>query len=70
VDEVLARIEAGAGRDANDLLDVRDRCLELFKVTSRNGVPEIWLLGQRLLGAMKPAPGGGAGGPSTPDRRM
>jgi transposase InsO family protein len=51
VDEVLARIEAGAGRDAQDLLDLRDRCLELFKVTSRGGVPEVWLLGQRLLGA-------------------
>src|SRR5690349_10722474 len=30
VDEVLARIEAGAGRDASDLLDLRERCLELF----------------------------------------
>jgi transposase InsO family protein len=51
VEEVLARIEAGAGRDANDLLDLRDRCLELFKVTSRAGVAEVWLLGQKLLGA-------------------
>lgn len=50
VEEVLARIEAGAGRDASDLLELRDRCLELFKVTSRGGVPEVWLLGQRLLG--------------------
>ena len=50
VDEVLARIEAGAGRDAKDLLDLRDRCLELFKVQSRGGVPEVWLLGQKLLG--------------------
>jgi transposase InsO family protein len=49
VDEVLARIEAGAGRDAGDLLDLRDRCLELFKVTSKGGVAEVWLLGQRLL---------------------
>lgn len=49
VEEVLARIEAGAGRDVKDLLDLRDRCLELFKVTSRAGVPEVWLLGQRLL---------------------
>lgn len=49
VEEVLARIEAGAGREAKDLLDLRDRCLELFKVTSRAGVPEVWLLGQRLL---------------------
>lgn len=51
VEEVLARIEAGAGRDPGDLLELRDRCLELFKVTSRGGVPEVWLLGQRLLGA-------------------
>jgi transposase InsO family protein len=49
VDEVLARIEAGAGRDASDLLDLRERCLDLFKVTSRGGVAEVWLLGQRLL---------------------
>jgi putative transposase len=51
VEEVLARIEAGAGREASDLLDLRDRCLELFKVTSRAGVPEVWLLGKKLLGA-------------------
>jgi len=51
VDEVLARIEAGAGRDAGDLLELRDRCLELFRVTSRAGVPEVWLLGKKLLGA-------------------
>jgi transposase InsO family protein len=54
VEEVLARIEAGAARDAKDLLDLRDRCLELFKVTSRGGVPEVWLLGQKLLGASSP----------------
>jgi putative transposase len=51
VEEVLARIEAGTGRDASDLLELRDRCLELFKVTSRGGVAEVWLLGQKLLGA-------------------
>jgi putative transposase len=51
VDEVLARIEAGAGRDAADSLELRDRCLELFRVTSRAGVPEVWLLGRKLLGA-------------------
>jgi putative transposase len=49
VDEVLARIEAGAGRDAGDLLELRERCLELFKVVSKGGVAEVWLLGQRLL---------------------
>ena len=48
-EEVLARIEAGVPRDASDALELRDRCLELFKVASKNGVPEIWLMGQRLL---------------------
>ena len=48
--EVIARIEAGAGRELGDGVDLRDRCLELFKVTSRGGVPEVWLLGQKLLG--------------------
>lgn len=55
VDEVLARIEAGAGRDASDLLELRERCLELFRVTSRGGVPEVWLLGKKLLGAAAPS---------------
>lgn len=46
-EEVLARIEAGGHRDGDDL-ELRERCLELFKVVSKNGVPEVWLLGQRL----------------------
>ena len=50
VEQVLARIEAGAGRDPSELSELRDRCLELFRVTSRGGVPEVWLLGRRLLG--------------------
>lgn len=51
VEEILARIEAGAGASVHtDLLDLRDRALELFKVVSRDGKPEIWLLGQLLLG--------------------
>ena len=45
----LARIEAGAG-PGPDLPDLRDRLLELFKVVSRDGQPEIWLMGHRLLG--------------------
>jgi len=52
-EEVLARIESGVPRDQTDALELRDRCLELFKVASKNGVPEIWLMGQRLL----PPPG-------------
>jgi transposase InsO family protein len=47
VEEVLARIEAGGQRDGDELA-LRERCLELFKVVSKNGVPEVWLLGQCL----------------------
>jgi transposase InsO family protein len=46
-EEVLARIEAGVQRDGDDL-ELRERCLELFKVVSKNGTPEVWLLGKRL----------------------
>lgn len=49
VDEVMARIEAGVGGDIH-AEGLRERCLELFKVVSRDGVPEVWLLGKRLLG--------------------
>jgi len=46
-EEVLARIEAGAQPGGDDL-ELRDRCLELFKVVSKGGSPEVWLLGKRL----------------------
>ena len=46
-DEVLARIEAGAGPDT-DPLALHDRRLSLFSVTSQNGELEVSLMGQRL----------------------
>ena len=48
--EVMARIEAGAGQ-APDVhaIDLRDRELEFFRVVQRGGVPEIWLLGRKLM---------------------
>lgn len=48
-EEVLARIEAGFGRDVPEAIDLRDRCLDLFKVVSQGGVPEVWLMGQKVL---------------------
>lgn len=48
-DEVLARIETGAGRDGEEVLDLRNRCLELFKVVSENGVPQMWLMGKKVF---------------------
>ncbi len=61
VEEVMARIEAGAGQ-APDLhaVDLRDRLLELFKVVSVKGVPEVWLMGQRILSLSPPERRGGA----------
>ncbi len=48
-DEVLQRIEAGAGRDGLDALELSCRALELFKVVTKDGVPEVWLMGHKLL---------------------
>jgi len=49
-EEVLARIEAGAGADASlDTLELRDRVMEFFKVVSVDGRPEVWLMGQKIL---------------------
>jgi transposase InsO family protein len=50
VDEVLARIEAGAGADDSDPLALRDRLLELFKVVSSGGKTEVWLMGHQIFG--------------------
>ena len=43
-EEVLARIESRGQRDGDEI-DLHERCLELFKVVSKNGTPEVWLLG-------------------------
>ena len=48
--EVLARIEAG-NTEPTEAISLRDRVLELFKVTSQGGQPEVWLMGQKILGA-------------------
>ncbi len=50
IQEVMARIEAGAGREGLDSLQMRERNLELFKVCSQGGQAEVWLMGQKLLG--------------------
>ena len=47
VDEVMARIEAGGG--APDALDLGARTLDLFRVVSHRGNPEIWLMGRKIL---------------------
>jgi putative transposase len=47
VEEVLARIECGQG--ATDLLDLATRTLDLFRVTSRQGRSEVWLMGRKIF---------------------
>jgi transposase InsO family protein len=46
-DEVMARIEAGGG--ATDPLEVAARTLELFRVVSHRGRPEVWLMGRKVF---------------------
>jgi putative transposase len=46
-DEVTARIENGGS--AGDPLDLAARTLELFRVVSHRGKPEVWLLGHKVL---------------------
>jgi transposase InsO family protein len=47
--EVMALIESGAPSKDLDPLDLSRRPLELFKVVSTGGVPELFLMGQKLL---------------------
>lgn len=49
VDEVMARIEAGGG--VPDALDLTLRTLDLFRVVSHRGKPEIWLMGRKIFDA-------------------
>jgi len=49
VEEVLARIEAGGG--VPDAADLSLRTLDLFRVVSRRGKPEIWLMGRKIFEA-------------------
>lgn len=47
VEEIMARIEGGGG--APDPLDLSTRTLDLFRVVSHRGKPEIWLMGRKLF---------------------
>ena len=47
VEEILGRIESGQG--APDPLDLQTRVLDLFRVTSHRGRPEVWLMGRKIF---------------------
>ncbi len=50
VEEMMARLHAGQAGSPLDLLVTADRLLELFKIISRGGAPEIYLLGKKIFG--------------------
>ena len=47
VEEILGRIESGQG--APDPLELATRSLDLFRVTSHRGRPEVWLMGKKIF---------------------
>ena len=46
----LKRIEQGLGADVADLVSPDNRGLELFRVVSYGGKPQVWLMGEKILG--------------------
>lgn len=49
-EQILSRIEAGGVTDSKDPLDFAGRVFDLFRVTSQQGKPEVWLMGAKILG--------------------
>ncbi len=49
-DQSLKRIEQGLGAETAELTNPDSRGLELFRVISHGGKPQIWLMGEKILG--------------------
>jgi transposase InsO family protein len=49
-EQSLRRIEQGLGAQTAELSSPDGRALELLRVLSRGGKPEIWLMGEKILG--------------------
>jgi len=49
-EQSLRRIEQGLGAQTAELSSPDGRALELFRVLSRGGKPEVWLMGEKILG--------------------
>ena len=49
-EQSLQRIEQGLGAQTAELSSPDGRGLELFRVVSRGGAPEVWLMGEKILG--------------------
>ena len=49
-EQALKRIEQGLGAETPELTNPDSRGLELFRVISQGGKPQVWLMGQKILG--------------------
>ncbi len=49
-EQTLKRIEQGLGASPLEQIGPDSRGLELFRVLSRGGKPQVWLMGQKILG--------------------
>jgi transposase InsO family protein len=49
-EQTLKRIEQGLGAESENLSNPDKRGLELFRVVAYNGKPQIWLMGDKILG--------------------
>ena len=49
-EQTLRRIEQGLGAETPGLTNPDSRGLELFRVVSQGGAPQIWLMGRKILG--------------------
>jgi transposase InsO family protein len=50
VEHTLRRMEQGQGAHTLDMLSPDNRGLELLRVVSYGGKPQVWLMGEKLLG--------------------
>jgi transposase InsO family protein len=50
VEQTMKKIEQGLGADAAEVTNPDTRGLDLFRVVSHGGKPQIWLMGQKILG--------------------
>ena len=49
-EQTLKRIEQGLGAETPEISNPDSRGLDLFRVVSHGGKPQIWLMGQKILG--------------------
>lgn len=49
-EQTMKRIEQGLGAETPGLTNQDSRGLELFRVVSHGGKPQVWLMGQKILG--------------------